>query len=100
MKKASVTSMRAEPPPTVKSVPEPQAPPSCIPSPNSAAPTSTETPTGATAPTSEWLPRLPALRSGIMPMAATAIISICARMARPRRSTSMRRQPPVKPNEP
>jgi hypothetical protein len=43
---------------------------------------------------------LPAAVSGIMASAATAIISICARMARPRFSTTMRRQPPVKPNEP
>jgi hypothetical protein len=34
------------------------------------------------------------------PIVATAIISIWARMARPRRSTAMRRQPPVNPNEP
>ena len=32
-------------------------------------------------------------------IAATPIISICARMPLPRRSTTMRRQPPVKPKE-
>ncbi len=100
MKKTSVTSMRAEPPPTVNNVPEPQPPPSCMPSPNSAAPNTTETPTGASAPTRDWPPSVPAATSGSMARLATPMASICARMPRPRRSTTMRRQPPVKPNEP
>jgi hypothetical protein len=45
-------------------------------------------------------PRFPAASSGIMASAATPIISIWARMPRPRFSTTMRRQPPVKPKEP
>ena len=100
MKKTSVTSMRDEPPPTVNSVPDPQPPPSCMPSPNIVAPTITETPTGPIAPTSAWSPRLPAAINGIIATAATPIISICARMPRPRRSTTIRRHPPVKPKEP
>ncbi len=101
MKNTSVTSMRAEPPPTVNSVPEPQPPPSCMPRPNIVAPTSTETPTGANAPTNGCPPRLPAASSGMMAIAATPIISICARMAAAAPLDHQpRRQPPVKPNEP
>jgi hypothetical protein len=81
MKKSRVTSMRALPPPTVNSVPEPQPPPSCMPRPNMAAPSSTETPTGAIAPANGWPKGLPRVSNGMNAKAATPIISICARMA-------------------
>ena len=92
--------MRADPPPTVNSVPEPQPPPNCMPKPKISEPMTTDRPTGPVMPTSGWPPRLPAASSGIMTIAVTPIISIWARMPRPRFSTTMRRQPPVKPNEP
>ncbi len=58
MKKASVMTIRVDPPPTVKSVPEPHPPPSCIPSPNANEPTITATPNGKTNPP-VWTPISP-----------------------------------------
>ena len=54
MKKNSVTTMRVLPPPTLKSVPEAQPPPSCMPMPKMNAPAATPTPTGDTDPRSGW----------------------------------------------
>ena len=52
MKKNSVISIRVLPPPTLKSVPDAQPPPSCMPRPKMNAPAATPTPTGEIEPRS------------------------------------------------
>ena len=99
MKPASVTNILVFPPPTVKSVPEAQPPPSCIPMPKRKAPMTTAVPNGLT------LPRIVSVNSGV-PDASTgknraqvmASNNICPRSPAPRRSLMNTRQDDVKPN--
>ena len=98
MKKNSVTSMRALPPPTLNSVPEAQPPPSCMPSPKMNAPAATPTPAGETDPRSGWPMNEPAASSGKNTAQVSASINICARRPAPRRSEIKTRQDEVKPN--
>ena len=97
MKKMSVTTMRPEPPPTVKRVPEAQPPPSCMPMPNRKAPTSTETPAGASAPPTGRPNRLPSAKIGRKTTLASASMSIWARRPAPRPSATNARQWAAKP---
>ena len=98
MKKSSVTTIRVLPPPTVKSVPEAQPPPSCMPMPKRNAPTSTGTPTGCTRAVQPRPERLARASSGKNAAQVTASISICARRPAPRPSAMKMRHAEVKPN--
>ena len=97
MKKNSVTSMRALPPPAVNSVPEAQPPPSCIPTPNMKAPTITPLPAGETKPLTSWPKSVPLDRNGKNRMTVSASRIICTRNPLPRPSAMKTRQAEVKP---
>ncbi len=98
MNAASVTSIRVLPPPTAKSVPEAQPPPSCMPRPKMNAPTITETPMGDTEPRIVCPKSVPPASSGKNTAHVSASITICARSPAPRRSAMKTRQDEVKPN--
>ena len=98
MKAASVMTMALCPLPTANSVPEAQAPPSCIPTPKRKAPMSTPAPMGASEAAGATPPYdAPVARIGANRVAATASISMCARRPAPWRTEASWRQAEVKP---
>lgn len=83
--------MRALPPPSANSVPEPQPPASCMPTPNMKAPIATEAPTGAKLPVTGRPSTSPAASAGTKSAVAAASISNWARMPSARRPSSRSR---------
>ena len=98
MKKNSVISMRVLPPPTLKSVPDAQPPPSCMPRPKMNAPAATPTPIGEIEPRTVWPNTDPDASNGKNTAQVMASISICARKPAPRRSAMNTRHADVNPN--